>query len=403
VQEQIIKSALHDMSYRVAIDMKKRKNNTLKVLAAVLSVAVCILSVSQFGGQLMHFSAKVAVMSAAKLLPSAAAADNDEEETEHTEEAENTDAETVPDTQKQTTEKAVKTESKSSGDFYTTPEDIKKMIEQAKANAKNDKKDGAIYEKKYTNEGVTDKYGAVKIKNTNETKIDLKKLMSQKADLSVDKKKPSVLIFHTHTTESYQTLDRDFYAVGNTSRSNNESINMVRVGDAICEQLEKAGFVVLHDKTIHDAKYNGAYERSRATVVEYLKKYPSIQITLDIHRDAIQQTNGTKIKPTATINGKKAAQVMIISGCQEKGNGIENFADWKYNLVFAVQLQKQMEENFPGLTRPIFFCPRRYNMNLTHCSLLLEIGSDSNTLEEAFFTGRCIGKSLADLMKNYIG
>ena len=83
-------------------------------------------------------------------------------------------------------------------------------------------------------------------------------------------------------------------------------------------------------------------------------------------------------------------------------NGIENFKDWRYNLVFAVQLQKQMEEDFAGVARPIFFCPRRYNMNMTRNSLLLEIGSDSNTLEEAFFTGRCIGKSLARLMENYV-
>lgn len=92
---------------------------------------------------------------------------------------------------------------------------------------------------------------------------------------------------------------------------------------------------------------------------------------------------------------------MIISGCQEDGNGIENFADWKYNLIFAAQLQQSMEENFPGLTRPIFFCPRRYNMHMSHCSLLLEVGSDSNTLEEAYFSGKCIGKSLAKLLEKY--
>lgn len=386
--------------------MNKQKNNLIKIAVAVACVAICVMISVKFSSQLMHASAKIAVMSAAKFLPSAvvtfehddvtAAEDTKNDETTQ---KQTTSAEKI--TAEETTAEASKV-SKQSVDFYTTPDDIKKMIEQAKANSKNDKKDGTVYEKQYTNEGVTDKCGSVKIKNTNNTKIDVSQLLSQKADLSIDKSKPAVLIFHTHTTESYQYLDRNFYATGYVSRNNDESRNMVRVGDAICEELEKAGFVVLHDKTIHDAKYNGAYERSRATVVEYLKKYPSIQITLDIHRDAIQQTNGTKIKPTATINGKKAAQVMIISGCQEKGNGIENFADWRYNLVFAVQLQKQMEETFPGLTRPIFFCPRRYNMNLTHTSLLLEIGSDSNTLEEAYFSGRCIGKSLAQLMNDYV-
>ena len=286
-------------------------------------------------------------------------------------------------------------------DFYTTPDDILQMIKDAKENAKNDKKDGAITEKQYTNEAVTDKYGVVRMKNTNSTKVSIEELLKEKADLSVTKDKPCVLIFHTHTTESYQYLDRDFYATGYTARSTKADRNMVRVGDAICEEIEKAGYTVIHDTTIHDEKYSGAYSRSRQTVSEYLKKYPTIQVVLDIHRDAIQLNNGTKIKPTAEINGKKAAQVMIISGCQESGNGIEDFPDWRYNLIFALQLQKEMEETFSGLTRPLFFCPRRYNMNMTHCSLLIEVGSDSNTIEEAYFSGKCIGKSVAQLLSKY--
>ena len=161
---------------------------------------------------------------------------------------------------------------------------------------------------------------------------------------------------------------------------------MVRVGKAICEEIEKAGYAVIHDTEIHDLSYNGAYEHSRKKVEEYLKKYPAIEIVLDIHRDAIQQNDGTKIKPTATIQGKKAAQIMIISGCEEAGNPVENFPDWRYNLTFAVHLQKQLETMFPGITRPLYFSPRKYNMNLTHCSLLVEVGSDANTLEEAVFT-----------------
>ncbi|MCM1545041.1 MAG: stage II sporulation protein P [Ruminococcus sp.] len=382
--------------------MNKRKNNVIKGSVMVICIVICVSLSVRFSSQLLHASAKIAVMSAAKFLPSAVVTFGDGTTESGTTEKEPSSGETTAKQNATTAEPTTKQAKAQSEDFYTTPDDIKNMIEQAKKNAANDKKDGAIYEKQYVSEGVTDKYGSVKIKNTNNTKIDVKQLLSQKVDLSIDKSKPAVLIYHTHTTESYQYIDRNFYATGYVSRNNDESKNMVRVGDAICAELEKAGFVVLHDTTIHDAKYNGAYERSRATVIEYLKKYPSIQITLDIHRDAIQQTNGVKIKPTATINGKKAAQVMIISGCQEKGNGIENFADWKYNLVFATHLQKQMEETFPGLTRPIFFCPRRYNMHLTHTSLLLEIGSDSNTLEEAYFSGKCIGKSLAQLMNDYV-
>lgn len=285
--------------------------------------------------------------------------------------------------------------------FTDTPDDIKKIISDRKKAASKDKKDGEIYEKQYKNEGVTNSFGLVKVKNVNKTSVDIEKILSERIDLSVSKNKPSVLIFHTHTTETYQILDRGFYEVGFLTRTKDSGQNMIRVGKEICGEIEKAGYKVIHDTEIHDLSYNGAYEHSRKRVQEYLKKYPTIQIVLDIHRDAIQQNDGSKIKPTATIQGKKAAQIMIISGCQEKGNPIENFPDWRYNLTFAVHLQNQLEKMFQGITRPLYFCPRKYNMNLSHCSLLVEVGSDANTLEEAVYTGKCIGAALGEIMKDY--
>lgn len=285
--------------------------------------------------------------------------------------------------------------------FTDTPEDIKKIIADRQKTAAKDKKDGTIYERQYKNEGVTDSYGLVKVKNVNKTDISIEEILAEKIDLSVSKDKPSVLIFHTHTTETYQVLDRGFYETNFATRTKDSDQNMVRVGKAICEEIEKAGYKVIHDTEIHDLSYNGAYAHSRKKVEEYLKKYPSIQIVLDIHRDAIQQSDGSKIKPTATIQGKKAAQIMIISGCQEKGNPIENFPDWRYNLTFAVHLQNQLEKMFKGITRPLYFCPRKYNMNVSHCSLLIEVGSDANTLEEAVYTGKCFGSALSEIMKEY--
>lgn len=286
-------------------------------------------------------------------------------------------------------------------DFTATPEDIQAVIAERMKTAASDKKDGSISEKQYKNDGVTDSYQNVRVKNLNETKINIESILKEKADLSVEAKKPSVLIFHTHTTETYQILDRGFYETGFLTRSKNLGVNMVRVGDEICSELEKAGYSVIHDREIHDTKYNGSYSHSRASVEKYLKKYPSIQVVLDIHRDAIQLNNGTKIKPTAVIQGKKAAQIMIISGCQEKGNAVEGFPDWRYNLIFALKLQKALEDTFPGITRPLFFAPRKYNMNLTHCSLLVEVGSDSNTLEEAVYSGKCLGVALSQILKEY--
>lgn len=280
-------------------------------------------------------------------------------------------------------------------------EDIHKLMSEAQGNSENDKKDGDIKEKTYLSDGETDKIGSVRIRNTNSTKPNFEEILNEKIDLSVNKDEPSVLIFHTHTTESYQILDRDFYACGFIPRSDNNAVNMVRVGNEICTEIEKGGFKVIHDTEIHDRVYGEAYAHSRSSVEEYLKKYPSIKVILDIHRDAITDETGTKIKPIAEIDGKKAAQIMIITGCQEEGNGIENFPDWKENLVFACALQKTLEEKYPTITRPLFFCGRKYNMNLSHTSLLIEIGSEANTLEQACLSGKYLGKAVCEILNQY--
>ncbi len=308
------------------------------------------------------------------------------------------EAETTAAPARPPTTAAPTTEAASAEARTATPDDIAKLSAQAKK-TDTGKKIGSILTKTYTTEGVTDAAGVVRIKNLCKTQIDPAALLQKKADLTVESGKPCVLIFHTHTTESYQYLDRGYYTAKVPTRDNDPSRNMIRVGDEICKELEAMGFAAQHDTQIHDAHYTGAYAHSRESVLALLKKHPSLQVLLDIHRDAIQQQDGTKIKPTATVGGKKAAQIMIISGCRE--GAVTDFPDWKQNLVFALQLQQKLETSFPGLTRPLFFAPRRYNMNLSHCSLLIEVGSDSNTLEEAAYSGRLLGRALGELLQDY--
>lgn len=287
-------------------------------------------------------------------------------------------------------------------DLTLVPDDIRANTAKYEAEHKNDKKDGDIKEKTYGKANATSSFGNVLVRNSTETKsINIEKVLKEKPDLSIsDKSQPTVLIYHTHTTESFELLDRGWYAQNMKTRSNDPRLNMIRVGDEIEKQLTDAGFTVIHDTKIYDASYSGAYERSRVSVENYLEKYPSIQVTLDVHRDAIHESDGDKIKPVAEINGKKAAQVMIISGAQE--GRITDFPDWQYNLRFAVQLQNKAQELYPGLMRPIMFCQRKYNMDLNRNSLLLEFGSDANTLDEAAYSGRLIGKSLSELLKEYV-
>ena len=212
---------------------------------------------------------------------------------------------------------------------------------------------------------------------------------------------PEVLIVHTHATESYEMYDSPVYDTRNSWRSLDNNNNMVRVGSAMARVLEENGIGVIHDTTQHDyPSYNGSYDNSKATIQKWLAEYPSIKIVLDVHRDAIQRDESTVVKPTAVIDGKKAAQLMIIAGSDD---GTMNMPNWRTNLAFAVKLQNQVEADWPALTRPIFFCYRKYNMDLTPGSLLLEMGSNGNTLEEAVYSGELIARSLADLITEMRG
>ncbi len=280
-----------------------------------------------------------------------------------------------------------------------TPEDIEKLMETAVSAYATFKKTGEIEETKLIATSSNTVYGNVAVNNKTETKsVNIKNELAKKASFGkITKDEPYILIYHTHTTEGYELLDKGWYSDDYNSRTKDLNKTVVRVGDEITERLEKAGFKVIHDKNIYDTSYNGAYSRSLVTVEKYLKEYPSIVVTLDVHRDAIHYDSGTKCKPTAEINGKKAAQVMIITGAEE--GSVENFPNWSENLTFAIALQNKVEENYKGLMRPIFFCQRKYNMNVTPCSLLLEMGTDVNTLEEAVYSGRLIGDALAELLE----
>lgn len=278
-----------------------------------------------------------------------------------------------------------------------SPSDIESLKKQAQALYKNYKKTGEIDEKQMGATSKTLALGIVEVDNKTSTTISLKDMLSQKPTYkNITKTQPYILIYHTHSTEGYEMLDLGWYSSQYNSRTSDTAKNMVRVGDELTKTLEEAGFKVIHDRNIYDTTYNGAYARSRVSVEKYLKQYPSIQITLDVHRDAIHYESGTKCKPTAVINGKKAAQVMIISGCE--GNGVEDFPSWKENLVFALQLQNTAEEQSSGLMRPVFFSNRKYNMDVTPCSLLLEFGTDANTLEEAVYSAQLIGTALGDML-----
>jgi len=286
-------------------------------------------------------------------------------------------------------------------DIRATPADIQVLMEEAVGEYANQKRDGDIRAKTYSAKDATHAWGKLAARNTTKTQADrdLSKDLAAPIGLVLDKSKPAVLIFHTHTTEGFEILDRPWYAADWNSRTANGAKSIVRVGEEMAKVLERAGWQVIHDKTIYDRQYTGAYDKSRVAVLKHLEENPSILVTLDLHRDAIHTDNGVRIKPVAQIDNKTAAQVMIITGVQE--GGIANYPDWEENLRFAAKLHMAAEERHPGLMRPLFFAQRKYNMDVTPYSLLLEMGADANTLEEAVYSGRLMGEALAGLLEQF--
>lgn len=220
-------------------------------------------------------------------------------------------------------------------------------------------------------------------------------------DVEVDSDEPQVLILHTHATETYQTWPDLIYDPDFTARTQNTALNMCAVGEKMAQVLNEAGINTLHDTTLHDSpSYTESYDRSYATTQAYLEKYPSIKVVLDVHRDAIEDSDGTRVKPLCTINGEDTAQVMIIAGC-DNGSSIQ-LPNWRLNLRFAAAWEEAMESRTPGLTRPVMCAYRYYNQDLTTGSLLIEIGGHANTVTEAIRAGQYAAEALAVLLGGHM-
>lgn len=219
-------------------------------------------------------------------------------------------------------------------------------------------------------------------------------------NIELNSEEPQVLIYHTHTTESFEPYSRNYYDKSFTCKTTDPEKNMISVGNAICKQLEKNGIKTVHSTTIHDyPDYNAAYDLSYNTVTSLLEKYPSIKVVLDIHRDAIEKEDGLRLSPITEVNGKRAAQLMIIS-CADYADGSMGMPNFLDNLTFACSLQSQIETDYPGLDRPVLFDYRNYNQSLSTGALLIEVGSHGNSLDEAVYTGKLLGKSLSNTLKN---
>ncbi len=237
----------------------------------------------------------------------------------------------------------------------------------------------------------------LEIKNQTTYSVDANALLNMPLDVELRGKNPEILIVHTHGTESYTQSEKYNYSSKDNSRCTDLNYNVVRVGDELEKELKKHKLNVIHDKTLNDyPSYNSSYAKTLEVIESYLKKYPSIKCVFDIHRDALEYEDGTKVKFTAQIDGKKVSQVMIV--CGSDGLGLEN-PFWQHNLSLALKIQNYLEQKYPGLMRPVNLRKERFNLHKTKGSLIFEVGTHGNTLDEALGACKYLAEGIAEVLK----
>ena len=208
---------------------------------------------------------------------------------------------------------------------------------------------------------------------------------------------PAILILHTHATESFLSANAVSYNADTVkTRTQDTAQNVVAVGDILAQTFTECGLQVFHCRELFDAEsYPKAYENAAAAIRRYLKEYPQIGYVFDVHRDALCRQNGDEIKPVTAIDGVRCAQVMLVVGTDEAG---ANHPDWEKNLTVAVHIQQYLTQQYTDFARPINIRSATFNEQYTAGSLLLEIGSFGNTLEEAKRAARHLGYAMADII-----
>lgn len=240
--------------------------------------------------------------------------------------------------------------------------------------------------------------GTVTLKNATGLNVDVAALCAAPVNITLGgADSPQILILHTHATEAYTPDGDDTYVPSGDHRTTDTSQNVVRVGDEIAGVLESCGFSVIHDTTLYDyPDYTKAYANAYDGIEEWLQKYPSIRVVMDVHRDALEGDDGTIYKTMAEVDGEKVAQVMLVMGSNDSG---KSFDSWQENLTLAFKLQMQLNAQYPSLARPVTLRSARYNEQLTNGSLLVEVGSHGNTLQEALAAARLFAASAAQVFQ----
>lgn len=234
--------------------------------------------------------------------------------------------------------------------------------------------------------------GGLQVKNESPYDLDVAAILDGGSQVSLPAKGVQILIIHTHSSEAYTPAGLDRYDASDSNRTEDPKYNIIRVGDELAAIYEQAGLCVIHDRGVYDyPSYTGSYGRSGEAIEQYLADHPEIAIVLDLHRDALGDGE-VVYKIMAEEHGVVASQVMLL--CGSDASGLEH-PNWRSNLSLALYLQAAVEEHYPSLMRPVALVPQRYNQHLTGGSLIVEVGSSGNTLQEALAAIRLFGETTA--------
>lgn len=219
---------------------------------------------------------------------------------------------------------------------------------------------------------------------------DIEALLTRPLQWNLREEGPSVLILHTHSTESY-TKNGEAYKETSQWRTLDENYNMLSIGAEVAGLLEENGIGVVQDRELHDyPSYNGSYVDARKSIGEYLEDYPSVRLILDLHRDASEGAGG-QLRTAAKVQGQTSAQLMIVLGT--------NHEHYEENLSLALKLHAQLEALAPGITRPLQLRAQRFNQDLSAGALLIEVGAAGNTHAEALLAAQVLAQAVAALAK----
>ena len=237
---------------------------------------------------------------------------------------------------------------------------------------------------------------AIALNNKAGVSVNTAALLKEPLSIKLSSDGPAVLIIHTHSSEAYLPDKDDPYTPSDPFRTQDKSHSVVRVGDEIASVLKEHGISVIHDTGTYDyPSYQGSYNRSYDAIQSYLKKYPSIKIVIDLHRDAIEAADGSVYKTIAQVDGSTCSQVMFVMGTDAAGL---KHPKWKENFKLALHLQQEMNKLYPSLAKPIELSQYRYNQQATKGSMILEVGTTGNTLQESVTAARYFAEAAANVL-----